>query len=53
MKASEKNSRRLDLDVKGDPFAAPQPNVNYPNLSKEENFEYYDRAIEIAKQIIK
>jgi iron(III) transport system substrate-binding protein len=47
----EQNSRRLDIP--GPPESALRPGARYINPSTEENTPYTDRAIELAKSILK
>jgi iron(III) transport system substrate-binding protein len=51
VRITELNSRRLD--VGGPPETAPRPGVTYLNNSKEEYLPYIDKAIELAKNVLK
>ena len=46
------NSRRLDA-IAGRPEARPRPGVKYYNLNREEMLPYNDKAIAIAKEVLR
>lgn len=52
VKASEINSRRLDVR-EGPAETAPNPGVKYFNINKEEMSHYQDKAVAIAKEILR
>jgi len=39
VKYSTNNTRRTDVDTKGNPDSVPNPNIKYPFVVKEENLD--------------